>query len=468
MTQRISKRLSSGLLGLSLLGAGLVFGSPSASAADPVAPTLTCPAGTTFYGPSTPTRMAVFSLTPFVSENLVIPIGLNLKAGERLNIVKYLSWDGYPNRASAGIQVNEQWAVRAGSVVSSLTEDIPDGVIEAQTTGSLGSIVATTDAAVELAHHGALGPTTLFNSVYPVGICASVDKPYDLKITKTLLTAGPFQKGSPATFRTVVTNNGPGTASGWEMVVVGPSTGLLPKSLAPTVAGTATCNGATGKCVSTGPLAPGASVTIDMMVTVDADSGTLKCVAYVEKAPSDLPELIPLGTPPTNSTDTAASTTNNDAEASLTVTPGSNPTTTTPATTTTTTTVAVVNPTTPNPTTPNPNVVVPVVAVTAAPAATAASTSAASAATTAAPATTAPAAAAAPTTVAPTTAAPTTKSATVAGVTVTSTPEAPVAPSVSTEPIAYTGGQNLTLSLFAAILMTLGSIFLVSLKLRRD
>jgi Domain of unknown function DUF11 len=452
------KRLPSGLLGLSLLGAGLVFGSPSASAADPVAPTLTCPAGTTFYGPSAPTRMAVFSLTPFVSENLVIPIGLNLKSGERLNIVKYLSWDGYPNRATSAAQANEQWAVRAGSVVSSLTEDIADGVTEAQTTGSLGSIVATSDAAVELAHHGALGPTTLFNSVYPIGICASVDKPYDLKITKTLVTAGPFQKGSPATFRTVVTNNGPGTASGWEMVVVGPSSGFLPKSLAPTVAGTATCNGATGRCVSTGPLAPGASVTIDMMVTVDADSGTLKCVAYVEKAPSDLPELIPLGTPPTNSTDTAASATNNDAEASLTVTPGSNPTTTTPATTTTTTTVAVVNPTT-----TNPNVVVPVVAVTAAPAATAAS------ATAAAPATTAPAATtAAPTTVAPTTAAPTTKSATVAGVTVTSAPEAPVAPSVSTEPIAYTGGQNLTLSLFAAILMTLGSIFLVSLKLRKD
>ncbi len=349
--------------------------------------------------------------------------------------------------ASAGVQINEKWAVKAGTVVSAFTQDIPDGVIEASTTGSLGSIVATADAAVELAHHGALGPTTDFNSVYPIGICASVDKPYDLTITKTLVTAGPFQKGSTATFRTVVTNNGPGTASGWEMVVVGPASGLLPQSLAPTVAGTATCNGGTGRCVSTGPLAPGASVTIDMIVTVDAESGTLNCVAYVDKPAADLPETNPLGTPPTNSTNTGTSPTNNDAEASLTVTAAAATTTTTPTTTPTTTTAA------------NPNPVVPVVAVVVG------GTPAVSAA---APAPAA-APAAAPTTVAPTTAAPTTRTATVAGVTVTSAPpEAPVAPSIGTEPIAFTGAQNLTMSLFAAILMTLGGIFLVAVKLRRD
>jgi hypothetical protein len=449
MIQRIGKRLPSGLLGLSLLGAGLVFGSPSASAANPVPPTLTCPAGTTLYGPATPTRMAIFSLVPFETENLVLPIGLTLKAGERLNIVKYLSWDGYESRASSAPQDHEQWAVRAGSVVSPFTTDLPDGVVEAQTTGSLGSIIATTDSAVELAHHGALGPTTLFNSVYPIGICASVDKPYDLKISKTLVTAGPFQKGSSATFRTVVTNNGPGTASGWEMVVVGPASGMLAKSLAPTVAGSANCTLATGKCVSTGPLAPGASVTIDLTVTVDIESGPLKCVAYVDKPAADLPELIPLGTPPTNSTNTADSATNNDAEASLTVTPGA----------TTTTTTATAAPTTETPITAAP--IVPVIAVTAGSVAAPAPALTTAASTTATPTTSA----------ASTTAAPTTKSATVAGVTVTSAPEtpvAPVAPSVSTEPIAFTGGQNLTLSLFAAILMTLGSIFLVALKLRKD
>jgi Domain of unknown function DUF11 len=431
-----------------------VFGSPSASAADPVPPTLTCPTGTTFYGPAAGTFMAVFTLnpatgSPVTSQNLLIPVGLTLKAGERLNIVKYLSWDGYPNRAASAVQLNEKWAVKAGTVVSPFTEDIPDGVNEATTTGSLGSIVATADAAVEFAHHGALGPTTEFNSVYPIGICASVDKPYDLTITKTLVTAGPFQKGSSATFRTVVTNNGPGTASGWEMVIVGPASGLSPKSLAPTVAGSAVCNLGTGRCVSTGPLAPGASVTMDLVVTVDAETGTLKCVAYVEKSASDLPETNPLGTPPTNSTNTATSPTNNDAEASLTVTA--------PATTTTTTTTTTAKPVT---TTPNPAVPVVAVVVGATPASAAAPASAAPAA---APTTTAP------TTAAPTTAAPTTKSATVAGVTVTSAPpEAPVAPSVSTEPIAFTGAQNLTMSLFAAILMTLGGIFLVAVKLRRD
>jgi hypothetical protein len=467
MKQRISKKLSSSFLGLSLLAAGLIVGTPSANAADPVPPTLTCPAGTTFYGPSTPTRMAVFSLSPLETENLVIPIGLTLKAGERLNVVRYLSWDGYENRAAAATQIHEQWAVRAGSVATPFTADIPDGVLEAQTTGSLGSIVATADAPVELAHHFTFGPSTVFNSVFPIGICASVESPYDLKISKSLVTAGPFQKDSLATFRIVVTNNGPGTASGWNMNVVGPASGLTPTSLTPAIAGSANCNLGNGTCQSTGPLAPGASVTIDMVARVDIESGTLKCVAYVDKAANDLPETIPLGTPPTNTTNTTESTTNNDAEASLTV--GTGTTTTTTTTTTVATTVTTTADRTPaNPGTPAaPAPVAPVVAVGPATAGTPAAGTPAAAA--AAPAG-APAPAAAPSSAAATTAPPTTTGATVAGVSLTSAPPiAPVAsaaPSSATEAIAFTGGQSVALTLIAAILMTLGGLFIVAVKLR--
>ncbi len=454
MNLHLKSKFAPGFFGLTLVGATLGLGNPAAHAADPVPPTLTCPAGSTAYGPASLTRMAVLVMNPRQGDNLSIPLtGLSLKAGDRLNIVNYLSWDGYETRASSAAQLNEKWAVRAGTVVSAYTEDIADGVTFAQTTGSLGSIVATADAPVDLVHHGLLNESTIFNSVFPIGVCLSVDSPFDLKVTKALTGSGPFQQGSSATFRMVVTNNGPGTASGWEMIDVVPA-GFTPTALSPVVAGSATCTLAQARCVSTASLAPGASVAIDMTGTVGIASGSLRNVVYVDKAPADLAETIPLGTPPTSSTDTAQTPTNNDAEASLTVvapTTSTTTTTTTTATATTTTTPAATTTTT----TTVPTVIVPVTPGTP---------SSAPAAPAPAPAVPAPAPAATPTT-----SATTTTGAVVAGVTITtSVPTAPVAPSIETEGIAFTGSENSAVSLMGAIFITLGAIFLVGIKLRKN
>ena len=457
MNLHLKSKIAPGFFGLTLVGATLGLGTPAAHAGDPVPPTLTCPAGSTAYGPASLTRMAVLIMNPRQGENLSIPLtGLSLKTGDRLNIARYLSWDGYENRASSAAQLNEKWAVRAGTVVSAYTEDIPDGVTFAETTGSLGSIVATADAPVDLVHHGLLNESTIFNSVFPIGVCLSVDSPFDLKVTKALTSTGPFQQGSSATFRMVVTNNGPGTASGWEMIDVVP-TGLTPTAISPVVAGSATCTLAQARCVSTGSLAPGASVAIDMTGTVGIASGSLRNVVYVDKAPGDLAETNPLGTPPTSSTDTAQTPTNNDAEASLTVVAPTTTTTTTTATSTTTSTST----TTPTAsTTTVPTVIVPVTPGTPSPA------PAAPAPAPAAPAPAAPAPAPAAT---PTTSAPTTTGAVVAGVTITTAvPTAPVAPSIETEGIAFTGSQNSAVSLMGAIFITLGAIFLVGIKLRKN
>ena len=200
MKQKSIQRFASGLLGFSLVVGGTFYGTTAAQAATPVPPTLTCPAGSTLYGPATPVRMASLTTNPLTGENLQIPVNLSLTAGQRLNIVSYLSWDGYENRSATVNQPNEQWAVRVGGAVSSLTADLADGVEFAQQTGTLTSVTALTNGVVEIVHMSVLGPTVgIYNSVFPIGFCANVSTPYDLALTKSLTTAGPFQTGSSAT-----------------------------------------------------------------------------------------------------------------------------------------------------------------------------------------------------------------------------------------------------------------------------
>ena len=181
-------------------------------------------------------------------------------------------------------------------------------------------------------------------------------QPYDLAITKSNNAAGPLSPGATVTYTLTVTNEGPGTVnSGWTI------SDLLPAGLtyAATPSGCAidgvdpqlmSCNGASSlvKQVAGNP-----HVTFTIAATVDAGAGTgtLKNVAWVAPPVGDIPaaETNPLVVP-TIATDTVGSSTNNDAESTITVTPATT-TTTTPGATTTTTPGATTTTTTPGATT---------------------------------------------------------------------------------------------------------------------
>ena len=148
---------------------------------------------------------------------------------------------------------------------------------------------------------------------------------YNLVLTKELTSAANVNPGDTVTFTVTPSNEGPSTAlAGWSVTEVLP-TGLTLVSMKPADADAAayTCSG--NKCTGTTALAGGTSgAPILVTATVDASftTGTLKNVAYVDKLPTDVAETNPLGdTPPTSTTDTTTSPTDNDGEASVSVTP---------------------------------------------------------------------------------------------------------------------------------------------------
>lgn len=144
---------------------------------------------------------------------------------------------------------------------------------------------------------------------------------YNLVLHKSLDTVGKIRIGQDVTFTLTPKNEGPvDSLSGWTVTDVLPA-GLVLKS----IAGTGyTCDEATASCVAAAPLAAGVSgAPITVVATVGpGTSGTLKNVAYVSPSTSDtVPESNVLGVPPTTGTDTVTSPTDNDAEASVTVSP---------------------------------------------------------------------------------------------------------------------------------------------------
>jgi uncharacterized repeat protein (TIGR01451 family) len=287
---------------------------------------LTCAAGETKYLAPAGSLLTTSGPGP-------INTGITLAAGERITITRTLSWDGYATRTTAS-QANEQWGVRVGSQTSQATPDLADLVAYADTSavsGALGSIAATSSAAVEIIHSSLFIPTDSSpNSVHPVGFCYTIERPFDLSILKVVTNNGPFPVGSTVTYRIIVSNNSAVAAKGWTMTDLA-APGVTLTDLAPVVVGSATCTVKPAVCASTGPLASGASVAIAVTATVTATSGSVRNVAYVEPAPTDPTETNPLGTPPTVTTDTSTTPTNNDTHVDIAVAPAL--ATTVPATT---------------------------------------------------------------------------------------------------------------------------------------
>lgn len=141
---------------------------------------------------------------------------------------------------------------------------------------------------------------------------------YNLVLKKALVPGGPYLTGSTVSYTLTPSNDGPVDAlAGWSVKE------LMPAELTLTgMSGTGyTCDVATATCVNGAKLAAGATaapITVTATVT-STINGTARNVAYVSPAPTDVVETNPLGTPPTNSTDTVTSTTDNDDEAAITV-----------------------------------------------------------------------------------------------------------------------------------------------------
>ncbi len=184
------------------------------------------------------------------------------------------------------------------------TDNSPSGdLVDSDANPADGTVVVTT-------------PATGNNSGLPgkadnPGIDAGLVK-YNLKLTKTRTTTDVVYKGDTVTFTLTPSNDGPVDAlAGWSVTEVLPAELTLVSmtgdgydvSGATATSRTALASGATGN-----PITVTATVHTNL-------TGDVKNVAYVSPAPKDAAETNPLGTPPTNTTDTSTSPTDNDAEA---------------------------------------------------------------------------------------------------------------------------------------------------------
>ena len=149
------------------------------------------------------------------------------------------------------------------------------------------------------------------------GIDASIVR-YDLALAMSLDTAGPYLPGQTVTYTLVPSNLGPTAAfAGWSV------TDLLPPGLTlVSMSGAGYDCTTPGTCVASAHLASGATggpITVTAQLAGVA-LGLYHATAYVSPAASDAPEITPLLVP-LSTTDTSATSTNNDAQQSLTVTP---------------------------------------------------------------------------------------------------------------------------------------------------
>lgn len=174
------------------------------------------------------------------------------------------------------------------------------------------------------------------DEVDPVGhnVAASLggSQSFDLSADVVALTPRPasgWRAGDTVTWRMSAANTGPGLhVNGWTLTIV------LPKSSSPTVPGSnamRSCvktSSASGfpiiRCTGKGPLSPAVtSVAIDVSMRIPAGvtaGSSVPVVAFVTPATGQPAEGLPLGTAPTQpSVSAAATATNNDASAALTV-----------------------------------------------------------------------------------------------------------------------------------------------------
>ena len=337
---------------------------------------------------------------------------------------------------SPTVSVDNGYTVGAGTTLSLTTKSGSSDSLGSDADRTTGKSVAFT-----VAGPGANDHSWDFGYVRPI---------IDLQVAKTLLTAGVVNPGSSVQFGVTAKNNGPNATTQAFTVV-----DRLPAGLTPTSASGAgfSCAAPVGQSITCtqspfAALAAGAFAgTITVSATVDSGAtGVLKNVAKVVPGAGEIVETVPLG-----STDSGYETgdptvgSNNDASASVTVTPPGVTTTAIAATTTTTiaatttTTIAATTTTTIAATTPG----VPIPLVT----------------TTTKPATTAPSSPA-PTIATPTSAVPPSSVAPVVSIASAlasiPTAEAPQVKGQSAEDLGYTGSNSLPLTLAAFALITIG------------
>lgn len=175
---------------------------------------------------------------------------------------------------------------------------------------------------------GRTDPITLVSGQNDPNWDAGIFGPIDLTLGKAVApvapaSGSPYLTGDQVEYTLTVANLGPATALAGYTV-----TDLLPAGLtSPTVvssAGFTPCAlaGSTLSCTGSANLLAGAgnALTIKYRATISAAAGTIKNIAYVDKAASDpSAETNPLGAPPTPATNASASPTNNDADTSIVV-----------------------------------------------------------------------------------------------------------------------------------------------------
>ncbi len=137
---------------------------------------------------------------------------------------------------------------------------------------------------------------------------------YNLRLDKVLQASGTIHSGDQVSFLLTPHNDGPVDAlAGWSVTEVLPS-GLTLVSMS---GNGYTCTGPT--CLAGAALPAGSDgPTITVVVTVTG-SGAVRNVAYVDNAPGDNDEVVPLGAVPPPGADTTATATDNDAQADLVV-----------------------------------------------------------------------------------------------------------------------------------------------------
>ena len=237
--------------------------------------------------------------------------------GVTVNLLK----DGQPTGKTTTTDANGYYAF--GNLLPSTDYTVefvkPSGATF--TTQTTGATASDSNPAIDTGYAPVKTPASGSNKTEP----GQTDDPtidaglvkYNLTLSKSLDTAGPFFVGKDVTYTLIPHNDGPVAAlAGWSVTDVLPA-GLTFKSMSSTDA-SYTCSGAT--CTNNAALAANSNgPAITVVATVNADfTGVAHNVAYVSPAGNDIVETNPLVVPDTN-TDTSKTNTDNDAQADLTV-----------------------------------------------------------------------------------------------------------------------------------------------------
>jgi uncharacterized repeat protein (TIGR01451 family) len=222
---------------------------------------------------------------------------------------------------ATGVTSNDPVADNGTAALTSTTGGDSDATPSAD--GTTGSVTFTTPGMTGTKNE--ISSPTAGTVADNPGLDAGFVSSMNLTLAKSLDTAGPFSRGKSVTYTLTPGNDGPmGALAGWSVTDLAPA-GMTITSMSggSTYACTIATGGASGTCTSSvvlDPKATGAPITVTATVNADAVLGSTQTnVAYVAPASGDVTETNPLVVP-TLATDTTTSTTDNDAQASLTLT----------------------------------------------------------------------------------------------------------------------------------------------------